>query len=229
MIPESWFSASIILFLTLVIAWTSLKHSPGIGVIVAIITIALVIWQRGDGMQALGFTRPESWTVTILLSLVLGILLALLSSLLVEPLTDRLTGSKHDHSMFDGLRGNFGALLKLLLLVWILVVFLEEVIFRGFLMLELSRLLGTGMVETAVNLLFSSILFGFGHWYQGKSGAMSTGIIGFLLGVIFIAGGYNIWLPILTHGFIDTFGLGLIYINGDRQLKRWVGSNKKTA
>jgi uncharacterized protein len=163
----------------------------------------------------------------VLWSLILGILLALASTLLIEPLADRLTGSAHDHSLFDGIRGNFKALVKLLVLVWLLVVFLEEVIFRGFLMTELALLLGTRPVGTVVNLLFSSILFGVAHWYQGRSGTLSTGMIGLFLGVIFIASGYNLWLPILTYGFIDTVGLWLVYSDHDRRLKMWVEARTK--
>jgi membrane protease YdiL (CAAX protease family) len=200
-----------------------------VGVIVAMLVIALVTWQRGGGLAPLGFRQPESWLSTILLSLALGGILAFASTLIIEPLTDKLTGEMIDHSLFDGLRGNLAALLKMLLVVWLLVAFLEELIFRGFVMTELAGILGKGVWGTVANLLYSSILFGIAHWYQGKSGALSTGLIGLLIGLIFIAGGYNLWLPILTHGFIDTFGLGLVYLNGDRYLKKLVGRGKREA
>jgi uncharacterized protein len=229
MISDYLASAGVILFITAILILTSLNRSPGAGVIVAILTIAGITWMRGEGLSSLGFVQPESWVMTVLWSLILGILLALLSTMLVEPVADRLTGGVHDHSMFDGLRGNLNAFLKLLAAVWVLVAFLEEVIFRGFLMTQLAGLLGTGIIGTSVSLLYSSALFGVAHWYQGKSGALSTGIIGILLGVIYIAGGYNIWLPILTHGFIDTIGLGLVYTNGDRYLKQLVGAKTKTS
>jgi membrane protease YdiL (CAAX protease family) len=226
---QIWLSLGSILVVSVVLALTSLKRSPGAGVIVAILVIALLTWQRGEGLESLGFRQPDSWAGTILLSLGLGMLLALASTLVIEPLTDKLTGEPIDHSLFDGIRGNIGAFMKLLLVVWVLVAFLEEIIFRGFLMSELARWLGKGLGGTALNLLFSSTLFGIAHWYQGKSGALSTGLIGLVIGVIFIAGGYNLWLPVLTHGFIDTFGLGLVYINGDRFLKEWAANRKKPA
>ena len=43
-----------------------------------------------------------------------------------------------------------------------------------------------------------------------------------IFGILFIASGFNIWLPILTHGFIDTVGLFLIYINADKFMKERV-------
>ena len=71
-------------------------------------------------------------------------------------------------------------------------------------------------------MIISSVLFGLAHWYQGKSGVLSTGIVGAVLGILFIASGFNLWLPILTHGFIDTVGLFLIYVNADKTLKERV-------
>jgi uncharacterized protein len=224
---ENWFSISMILFISLIIVLTSAKRSPGIGILFVIFMIAFVTWARGEGLASLGLTRPESWTMTVVWSLILGILLALASTILIEPLADRLTGSEHDHSLFDGIRGNFKALMKLLVVVWLLVVFLEEAIFRGFLMTELAQLLGTGALETGFNLMFNSILFGVAHWYQGKSGTLSTGIMGLFLGFMFIASGYNLWLPILAHGFIDTVGLWLVYSGHDRRLKMWVEARTK--
>jgi membrane protease YdiL (CAAX protease family) len=218
-----WLSLSAIALISIFVTLTSLKRSPGAGIIVAVLVIALLIIFRKDGLESLGLVPPESWGETILLSAVLGCILALASTLVIEPLTDRLAGEAIDHSLFDVLRGNLPALLKMLLVVWLLVAFLEELIFRGFVMTELAGLLGKGLWGTVVNLLYSSILFGLAHWYQGKSGALSTGLIGLLIGLIFIAGGYNLWLPILTHGFIDTIGLGLVYLNGDRYLKKLVG------
>lgn len=224
---SAWVSLASIIFISVILTLTSLKRAPGIGVLLAIAIIAGLTWLRGEGLAGLGFVRPESWPVTILLSMGLGLILALASTLVIEPLTDRLTGTAIDHSLFDSIRGNLPGLLKLLLLVWLLVAFLEEIIFRGFLMLEVRRWLGTGVGGLVINLLFNSILFGIAHWYQGRSGALSTGIVGMLIGVIFIAGGYNLWLPILTHGFIDTFGLTLVYLNGDRWLKRWLVTRKQ--
>jgi membrane protease YdiL (CAAX protease family) len=98
----------------------------------------------------------------------------------------------------------------------------EEIIFRGYVMGEIAELIGASEAALAVNVILSSVLFGLAHWYQGKSGALSTGIIGAVLGILFIASGFSLWLPILTHGFIDTIGLFLIYVNADKILKERV-------
>lgn len=142
------------------------------------------------------------------------------SAVVFDPIIRYLTDSPIDLSPFDHLRGNLQALLTWLLIVWLLVVFVEEIIFRGFLMLELKRLLGDSRVGLLINLTLTSVLFGLAHWYQGPSGILGTGIVGFLLGWIFIRNGFNLWLPILVHGFIDTIGLTMIYLNADLFIDR---------
>ena len=212
-------SLGILILVSAVIVVTSFRRLPGIGVIAALVIIALTIWLRGDGLIGLGFFPPENWGTTVLWSLLLGIAIQLASTLILEPFSDRVTKSRTDHAAFEGLRGNLRNFLFVLLLVWILVAFLEEIIFRGYMMGEIVELIGRSQGALAVNVLVSSILFGLAHWYQGKSGALSTGIVGVLLGILFIASGFNLWLPILTHGFIDTVGLFLIYIDVDKSLK----------
>lgn len=213
---------TILILVAVVIVITSFRRVPGIGVIVALVIIGLLIWLRGDGLIGLGFFPPESWRETFLWSFLLGIAIQFGSTLILEPFSDRVTKSATDHSLFESLRGNLKNFLLLLVTVWILVAFLEEVIFRGYMMGDIAELFGTSKPALAINLILTSILFGLAHWYQGKSGALSTGIIGAVLGILFINSGFNLWLPILTHGFIDTVGLFLIYINADKFLKERV-------
>src|SRR4030095_929601 len=111
---------------------------------------------------------PENWGTIVRWSLLLGIAIQLASSLILEPFSDSVTKSRTDHSAFEGLRGNLRNFLFVLLLVWILVPFLEEIIFRAYMMGEIVELIGRSQGALAINVLVSSILFGLAHWYQGK-------------------------------------------------------------
>jgi membrane protease YdiL (CAAX protease family) len=205
-----------------VILITSFRRLPGLGVIAALVILGVTVWLRGDGLIGLGFFPPEDWTNTVLWSLLLGVALQVTSTVILEPFSDRVTRSTTDHSAFESLRGNIRNFLFVLMLVWVLVAFVEEIIFRGYVMGEIAELIGNSDAALAANVILSSILFGLAHWYQGRSGALSTGIIGAVLGILFITSGFNLWLPILTHGFIDTVGLFLIYVNADKILKERV-------
>jgi uncharacterized protein len=56
----------------------------------------------------------------------------------------------------------------------------EEILYRGFAMSALSRV---GISSWAVVIL-TSILFGFAHTYQGRSGVVGTGLMGLAFGTV---------------------------------------------
>ncbi len=215
-------SLTLIILLSIAVVWSGIKKVPGIGIFVAAGLIAAAIFFRKQDLGYLGFSSVDNWSTMLVWSILLGAVIALLSSLIVEPLANKITGETHDFSIFDGMRGNFKSLILYMLMAWLLAAFLEEIIFRGFMITEMQAMLGKGNVAIAISIVVGSIIFGLAHWYQGKSGVISTGIIGAMLAVIFVASDFNLWLPILTHGFIDTVGLTLIYLGLDIRMFEWV-------
>ena len=215
-------SILLILLTSALLVVTGLKKQPGLGVIGALIVIILATWLRGRNLASLGLSTPGNWLTTILLGLALGALLQLISVAIVEPLSERLTHTPHDLSLLANVKGNWKAFLQWMLMVWILVALLEECVYRGFLMHETAWLLGTSALPTIINVLSSSAVFGLSHGYQGRSGILSTGVIGILLAIIFVWNGYNLWLLIFTHGFIDTVGIGLIALDWDKRFRHLI-------
>jgi membrane protease YdiL (CAAX protease family) len=209
----------IILIVSALLIITGLRKQPGLGILGAVIIILLFLFSRGDSLGAIGFTKPDSWFMTILTGLVLGIVIQLFSVMLIEPFSEKITGTKHDHSLIDSVKGNWKVFIQWLLLVWIFVAVIEEGVFRGFMMTEIINILGVAIPGLLISVLFTSVVFGLSHGYQSRSGIISTGIVGVILGVIFILSDFNLWLAIFTHGFIDTIGIGLIAIGGDDYLQ----------
>jgi uncharacterized protein len=75
----------------------------------------------------------------------------------------------------------------------------EESVFRGYLMLRIGQL--TGSVVTAV--VASSLVFALGHGYEGVSGAISAGVFGALLAMLYRWRG-SLIAPIVVH-FLQDF------------------------
>lgn len=216
------FDSSIALILIgvvlVVVVVPGIKRMPGIGIILALIPVGVSIWLKGD-LTHLGITAPESWIVTLVLGFLFGTILAFSSMSFIEPMTEKVTGSPHDISIVESIRKNVKALVQWVIIAWVVAAFAEEIIFRGFLMSEIVHLVGSHVVGLIFSLAVSSAIFGLAHWYQGPAGALSTGIVGVILGTIFIWSG-NLWLPILTHGFIDTVSFVIIFFNADTLLKQ---------
>jgi membrane protease YdiL (CAAX protease family) len=199
---------------------TGVRKQPGLGVLAALVVVGLVLWARGDGWAALGFAAPASWGSTVGLALALGLALQVLSIMLVEPLAERLTGEPHDHSVVAGVRGSWKAFGLWMLLVWLVVAPLEEIVFRGFLMTEIARIVGTAPWATLLNVVLASVVFGLAHGYQGRSGIVSTGVVGAVLAWVFVGSGFDLWLAILAHGFVDTVGIALVALGADEAIRR---------
>ena len=213
-------SLALVFGVSALLVWTGLTKRPGLGVLGALLVVGLTLWLRGDGPAALGLGFPDAWWRTALVALGLGVAIQLLSVALVEPWAERWTGEAHDHAIVDGVRGSWRAFSLWMLVVWLFVAPLEEIVFRGFLMTETARVLGTSAWAAAVNVAIGAVVFGLAHGYQGRSGVLSTGVAGALLGLVFVASDFDLWLAILTHGFIDTVGIALIAVGADRALRR---------
>lgn len=197
------------------------RRQPGLGVIGGLGVVAGLIWLGDEPAAAFGLMAPRDWLATAGAAILIGTGIQLLAVMVVEPLSERLTGERHDLSLVESVRSSRMALIQWLVVVWVVVAFVEELIFRGFLLGGLVDELGGGAVAVVTAVIASSVVFGLAHLYQGRAGALSTGMIGAILGVVFVAADRNLWLPILTHGVIDTVGLSLIATGHAERLARW--------
>lgn len=82
----------------------------------------------------------------------------------------------------------------------------EELLFRGFLIGVMSHEVGV-----SASLVVSSLLFGICHLYQGWTNVLRTGVIGLVLGVIFILT-ESLWVVITLHALVDVYGGFVGYI-----------------
>lgn len=212
----------LLVLVSVLIATTSLRRVPGVGIILSLIAIAVCVWLGPLTTAGLGFSWPPNPLRISLWGLALGLIGALISLILLEPAIESLTGQPHNLAIVDSVHGNPAVLVRWVILVWLTVAITEELIFRGLVLNQLVQLLGGTSAAQLAGLAASSILFGIGHTYQGRSGILSTGIIGVFLGALFIWSGYNLVLPILVHGFFDTVHLTLIWLNLDTRLRRLI-------
>ena len=134
-----------------------------------------------------------------------------LAVLVIVPALQRLTGRPIDLSQLSGLRGDLPALLLWLTVSWTLAAFLEEMVFRGYVVNRLNGLVGYRLAGTVIAVCASAGLFGVAHRYQGVTGVVENVLTGLLLATLYVLGRRNLWIPILTHGAIDTIGFLLIF------------------
>jgi uncharacterized protein len=76
--------------------------------------------------------------------------------------------------------------------------FYEEIVSRGLLLVRSRRLLGGFWLP----VLFSSVLFALGHFYQGLYGVVQTALFGMVLAVFTLRWG-TLWPAIFAHAAIN--------------------------
>ena len=167
---------------------------------------------RGRKWRDLGLARPPRFARAIAIGIAAGLALELFSTYVSVPFLARMTGEPPDLSDFASVVGNVKLLLVMLALNWTLAAFGEEIAFRGYIM---GRLADAGRRSDAawlVALVASSALFGWGHGGQGLAGMLQESFAGFVLGVMFLASGRNLVVPIVAHGVSNTLAFVLIYL-----------------
>ena len=205
-----------LIVLSLIVALTFFMNSAGYYLGVAYILV--VLWASGWDWQSFGFTKPANWGRLFLMALTFAVLMLIIGFFLITPLVVDFTGEKIYLGVIENIRGNPVNYILLLVLVWTIVAFGEEIVFRGYLIKRISTVFGDSWPMKWLTVVFSAILFGLAHRYQGSSGMIITGFYGLALGTVFITNKNNLWLTVLTHAIFDTLLLTIILFSLDQRI-----------
>lgn len=162
---------------------------------------------RDGGWSAMGFTRPASWRRIVVIALTAAGVRILLGQFIIEPVTGFFWPPPSAPALANEITGNVRIALLALLLVWTFAAFGEEIAYRGYLLTRAADIGKRSTMAYWLGIVLVSILFGYGHYYKGTSGIIDSGIAGLILGAAYMVAGRNLWACVLTHGFIDTFGV----------------------
>ncbi|MEO1042105.1 MAG: type II CAAX endopeptidase family protein [Pseudomonadota bacterium] len=188
-----------------------IPHTAPIAMLASIIAITIFQLTRKEGWSDLGLRFPRNWkgfgagtlaTIGVFASIVV-------LSPLVFQLADSLTGGAERELPEVA---TVAQLLMLLLLSWTSAAIGEEMVFRGFLMTRLAEMFGRSAISWVVALVFSSIIFGALHAYQGINGILVTGLVGFIFGVWYLIGRRNLLPLMIAHGLVDTMSVVALYL-----------------
>ena len=117
---------------------------------------------------------------------------------------------------WGAIRGNLLVYLLWLGVIWTSAAFGEEMFFRGFLITQFQEVFRNISGASVLAVILPALLFGYLHYdNQGLRGALPAGAIGLAFGVLFLAFRKNLWPLIAVHGFVDTIGMTMLYLNMD--------------
>ncbi len=190
--------------------------------LVASLGVAFLCLRLGkESWSSIGLKRPESipgmllWTVVILVA-TMGV------GVVVESAVSSLFGSAEGvlpevderfENRFANLPGNVLVYFQWVAIAWIVGGFVEELLFRGFLISRFERLFSSAPFSIAIAIVLQAVVFGHQHfYYQGMTGALATGTIALVSGTFFVLLKRNIWPLILSHGLANSLALSLIFL-----------------
>jgi uncharacterized protein len=167
---------------------------------------------RGMRWKDVGFTRPRSWRNAFLVGIAAGLGMEVLELFVTQPMLARWLGKMPDLSDFAGIVGNLKLTLLYLLLVWTLGALGEEIVYRGYLMNRVAGVFRDTRVAWIVSLVVVSVVFGCAHLDQGSTGMIENVWDGLLLGLLYLACGRHLAVPVIAHAMGDTLDFLLIYL-----------------
>lgn len=170
---------------------------------------------RNGSWAAMGLSWPASWRKTILIALAAAAVRILLSAVVVDPVTAHFWPPAIAPGGMNEISGHVLVALRWLLLVWTFAAFGEEIGYRGYLVTRAAEAGGRSKFAWWLAVLAVSVLFGYGHYYKGPAGIIDSGMAGLVLGAAYLLSGRNLWVCILAHGFIDTFGVVVVFFGWD--------------
>ncbi len=176
------------------------EDSTGVFAVLAATFTALgLVFVRSQSLADIGFRRPSRWSTVPLW--VLGILIAFIAGQVLLPgLISRIVElPAPDLSRYDSVYQNLSAALVLLIALPLTASIPEEIIYRGFLMDRVNRIVGWGAGGTVLAVIVPALLFAAAHFQWGVGGMMMTTIMGVVWGTAFVLCGRNLWIVILAH------------------------------
>ncbi len=186
----------------------------GLGVALLILRGSNFDWKRfGIGQR---ITRKN-----VLKSLIIALVLFMVFHVFVDPLLQNWLG-EYNLSSVEDVEGNLVGYIALMVIVWIFAAFGEEFLFRGYYMKALAELLGNNNKHWILSAIITSLYFGISHIYQGLSGVVAVFLWSLTISLIFNKNRNNLVLLILIHGFYDSIGITMIFLNSDFGISEWV-------
>jgi uncharacterized protein len=207
-------TAEVLLGAAVVIGHNVYRVLPNeVPILVVILWVSLLI--RRKPWSSVGLSRPFSRKLIVIVAVCGGVLLQL-KDLITEPLAHliwhqqekapSIIANLHHHSPLVAV--------KSLAIVWTFAAFGEEFAYRALLLRRTAAALNGSPAGYATAALFSSVLFGFGHFFKGPTGVFDSAVSGLILAAAYLVTRRNLWAPVLAHGLSDTFAVVFTYFVG---------------
>lgn len=164
----------------------------------AIVALWLTV-RRNGSLADIGLIRPKRWLTVP--AWILGIVITFVAAQALVPqlLAPFFDLPAPDMSRYNFIRGNALAAISMALLLPLTAAIPEEIVYRGFLIRQFTRLYGDGQRGALLAVLSQAMIFGAVHFQWGLGGIVMTSIMGLVWGGAYLLCGRNLWIVIMAH------------------------------
>ncbi|MGO4817094.1 CPBP family intramembrane glutamic endopeptidase [Flavobacterium sp. W22_SRS_FP1] len=180
----------------------------------------LILWGSNFEWSKFGIGKKIT-KKTVVKSLIITLAFFIGFNIIIDPILQHYFGD-FDLSSLEDIKGNLVGYIVIMIVMWIFAAFGEEFLFRGYYMRALAELFGNSNKSWFLSAIITSIYFGISHAYQGTVGMISVFLWSLIISLIFNKNRNNLLLLVLIHGFSDTIGLTLLYLNKDSLISEWI-------
>ncbi len=189
--------------------WATLVLQP----VIVLPILTVLLRRRGESWRNLGLRKPADWRRFLRQLTIAMIALVAASAAIRWPISPALnlgdTGGQ-----LSALQGNVSASLAALAYAIFFVGLYEELLVRGFLMSRIGQGLSGGTAAWAIAAVVSGVMFGLGHYAHGAAEVLHAGLLGILLGAIYLWADRNLWVVIIAHSLFDVIRVVLLFFTG---------------
>ena len=176
------------------------EEARGIVAVLAGAIAAVWLTVRQDGSLAdLGLVRPKRWLTVPAWVLVIFITFVAAQAIVPQVLAPVFDLPAPDMPRYDFMRGNPLAAISMALALPLTAAIPEELVYRGFLIRQFTRLYGNHTAGPMFAVLSQAAIFGAVHFQWGLGGIVMTSIMGVVWGGAYLLCGRNLWIVIAAH------------------------------
>ena len=171
----------------------------------------LLLRRRGSGWRSLGLHRPRVLWIAVIGAIALYLVNMALASRVAPQLAQWITPVQQPSFMGPLVRGNTAAFATWLTIGIVVGGFMEECLFRGFLLTRVAEALGGSRAALAAGVVSQALLFGALHLYGGVFAFTFAALAALASGVAYLALGRNLWPLIAVHAAWNSVAIWGIY------------------
>ena len=183
------------------------------GLFWSLTTLIVASWRmrvRNISWKEIGLRKPKGLLKTLGIAAII-LIAVVISMILFELIKDNWpiapdTSPETATSKFGNLKGNWGLFFTIIPIV-LLESMLEELLDRGFLLNWMERLFSSTTFATIIAVVLQAAIFGFRHSYDFSARSLTAGIIGLIMGIVYVKFGRNLWPLIIAHCILNTISM----------------------